>query len=72
VNDARTAGSVTPFLELNELLGDLVGRVESILGDNLVGAYVIGSFALGAGDLSSDCDFLLVSKDLQQLCTSGD
>lgn len=52
----------TRFSELNELLGELVARVESILGDNFVGAYLTGSFALGAADLHSDCDFLVVTE----------
>jgi hypothetical protein len=52
----------TAFVELNELLDELVARVEAILGDNFVGAYLTGSFALGAGDLSSDCDFLVVTE----------
>jgi hypothetical protein len=57
------AGVSTPtaFSDLNELLRELVARVESILGDNLVGAYLAGSFALGAADLHSDCDFLVVT-----------
>jgi Aminoglycoside adenylyltransferase, C-terminal domain/Nucleotidyltransferase domain len=50
----------TVFPELNQLLLELVARVESILGDNFVGAYLTGSFALGAADLHSDCDFLVV------------
>ena len=61
MNDVRPAGGATPFPELNELLGEFVGRVEAILGDSLFGAYLVGSFALGAGDLSSDCDFLIVT-----------
>lgn len=52
----------TAFPELNELLGELLTRVESILGENFVGAYLTGSFALGAGDLHSDCDFLVVTE----------
>ncbi len=63
MNDVRPAGGATPFPELNELLGEFVGRVESILGDSLFGAYLVGSFALGAGDLSSDCDFLIVTAE---------
>lgn len=55
--------AATAFQELNELLGELVARVESILGDDFVGAYLTGSFALGAGDLYSDCDFLVVTED---------
>src|SRR2546422_444207 len=53
----------TVFPELNELLGDLLARVEAILEENFVGAYLTGSFALGAGDLHSDCDFLVVTED---------
>jgi predicted nucleotidyltransferase len=53
----------TVFPELNELLGELVARVESILGGNFVGAYLTGSFALGDADLHSDCDFLVVTED---------
>ena len=63
MNDARSAGDATSFPELNGLLGEFIGRVQSILAPNLVGAYVVGSFALGAGDLSSDCDFLVVTKE---------
>jgi aminoglycoside adenylyltransferase-like protein/nucleotidyltransferase-like protein len=64
VSTAQGAASPpTVFPELNELLGELVARVESILGDNFVGAYLTGSFALGAADLHSDCDFLVVTED---------
>jgi len=56
------AQSPTVFPELNELLGELVARVQSSLGDNFVGAYLVGSFALGGGDLQSDCDFLVVTQ----------
>jgi predicted nucleotidyltransferase len=59
----KAASPPTVFPELNELLADLVARVESILGTNFVGAYLTGSFALGAGDLHSDCDFLVVTNE---------
>ena len=55
--------SPTTFPELNELLAELVAHVESVLECNFVGAYLTGSFALGAGDLHSDCDFLIVTED---------
>jgi predicted nucleotidyltransferase len=58
-----SASSPTVFPDLNELLRELVARVESILGDNFVGAYLTGSFALGGADLHSDCDFLVVTKN---------
>src|SRR5512133_460431 len=56
-----TTTSATPFPDLNELLTDFVGRVQSILDANLVGVYLVGSFALGGGDAASDCDFLVVT-----------
>ena len=54
---------MTPFPELDELLADLVASARSILGDDFVGAYVTGSFALGAGDAHSDCDFQIVIRE---------
>ena len=51
----------TSFPELNDLLGDFVARLRSILSANLVGVYLTGSFALGGGDAASDCDFLVVT-----------
>lgn len=56
------ASGATGFAELDELLEEFVVRVEAILGDDFVGAYLTGSFALGAGDLQSDCDFLVVTE----------
>ena len=53
--------SVTPFAELDDLLTEFLGRVRSMLGRNLVGLYLTGSFALGGGDAASDCDFLVVT-----------
>jgi hypothetical protein len=44
----------TQFAELNELLTRFVTRVSSILSAKLVGVYLTGSFALGAGDAASD------------------
>ena len=55
--------TATPFAELNELLTRFVGRVSSILGANLIGVYLTGSFALGGGDAASDCDFVTVTAD---------
>lgn len=54
---------MTPFPELDELLDDLVASARSILGESFVGAYVTGSFALGAGDGHSDCDFQIVTRE---------
>jgi predicted nucleotidyltransferase len=57
------APTSTGFPELDELLAELVARVSSILGDDLVGAYLTGSFALGGADRHSDCDFLVVAAE---------
>lgn len=50
----------TRFTELNGVLHDLVHDARDVLGETFVGAYLQGSFALGAGDVHSDCDFLVV------------
>jgi len=49
----------TQFAELNDVLAELTERVTAILGDDLVGVYLQGSFAVGDADLASDCDFLI-------------
>jgi len=53
----------TRFAELNTLLEELVTRAREALGDDFVGAYLQGSFALGAGDVHSDCDFVVVMRE---------
>jgi predicted nucleotidyltransferase len=52
----------TPYDELNDVLVELVTIGRRVLADNFIGVYLQGSFALGAGDLASDCDFLVVSR----------
>ena len=52
----------TPFAGLNAVLAHLVERVREILGDNLIGAYLHGSFAVGDADEHSDCDFVVVVR----------
>lgn len=53
---------ITPYTDLDELLAELLGHWQRILGDNLAGAYVQGSFALGSGDQQSDCDWLVATR----------
>ena len=53
----------TRFPELNELLQGWVEAISEILEDNFVGAYLVGSFALGDADIHSDCDFLVVVRN---------
>jgi hypothetical protein len=55
---------VTPFAELDAVLTDFTGSVRDILGDTFVGAYLQGSFALGAGDMNGDCDFIIAATTL--------
>jgi hypothetical protein len=53
----------TPYADLDALLDELLGSWRRILGSNLAGAYVQGSFALGAGDEHSDCDWIVAVHD---------
>ncbi|MDX6273502.1 MAG: hypothetical protein QOJ92_712 [Frankiales bacterium] len=52
----------TPFAELNGLLLEIAAHAQRVFLDDLVGVYLQGSFALGAADLHSDCDFLVVVR----------
>jgi hypothetical protein len=52
----------TPFRELNDVLAEFTGGVSSILGDDLIGAYLQGSFAVGDADEHSDCDWVMVVR----------
>ncbi len=49
----------TPYADLDALLDELLGHWRRILGDDLAGAWIQGSFALGAGDQQSDCDWIV-------------
>ena len=53
----------TQFPELNGLLQDLVESAARILEGDFVGAYLVGSFALGDAAIHSDCDFLVVVRN---------
>lgn len=52
----------TPYLELNALLRNLLQSTRGILGEDFVGLYLEGSFAVGDADLHSDCDFIVVTR----------
>jgi hypothetical protein len=52
---------ITPYPDLDELLAELLGHWQRILGPRLAGAYLQGSFALGGGDQHSDCDWLVAT-----------
>jgi len=49
----------TPDIELNWVLRELVNSIQAVLGDNFIGAYLQGSFALGDWDTFSDVDFVV-------------
>ena len=53
----------TPYAELNQVLGELVARIQQILGDDFAGAYLQGSFAVGDFDQHSDVDFIVAVED---------
>lgn len=45
---------------LRAVLSAFAGHTHVALGDTLVGVYLVGSFALGAGDIHADVDLLVV------------
>lgn len=49
----------TPYPDLNAVLAELVSRQSAILGEELTGFYLQGSFAVGDFDEHSDVDFLV-------------
>ena len=49
----------TGFPELDEVLDRLVEQATDVLGPDLVGVYLVGSFAIGDADEHSDVDVLL-------------
>ena len=53
----------TPYPELNQVLVELVARMQPILAEAFVGAYLQGSFALGDFDQHSDVDFIVAIED---------
>lgn len=50
------------FPELASVLHRFVADVQSALGDNFLGAYLVGSLATGDFDLDSDVDFLILTN----------
>lgn len=50
----------TAYDDLNGVLDELVSGVRTILGNDLCGVYLQGSFALGDADIHSDVDFVVV------------
>jgi hypothetical protein len=42
--------TLTLYPELDSVLSEVADHASDVLGDDMVGAYLEGSFALGAGD----------------------
>jgi predicted nucleotidyltransferase len=61
-SEPKSLPEPTRFSELNAILEQLVSGARDVLGENLVGAYLQGSFAIGDADEHSDVDFLIVLK----------
>ncbi|MHB1319209.1 MAG: aminoglycoside adenylyltransferase domain-containing protein [Anaerolineae bacterium] len=55
--------SPTPLPELNDVLAAMVAGQRAILGEQLVGVYLQGSFAAGGGDQSSDVDWVAAIRE---------
>jgi hypothetical protein len=55
--------SPTPYPELNMVLAALLDGVRKALGENLIGLYLQGSFAVGDFTPWSDCDFIVVMRE---------
>ncbi|HEU4405652.1 MAG TPA: aminoglycoside adenylyltransferase domain-containing protein [Polyangiaceae bacterium] len=53
---------VTPYAGLNAVLSHLLEGARALLGDNFIGAYLQGSFAVGDFTPYSDCDFIIVTR----------
>ena len=59
--DGAPTRQPTPFADLNAVLTHLVENARRLLGDNFVGAYLQGSFAVGDATEFSDFDFIIVT-----------
>lgn len=54
--------ALTPYPALDAVVTEVAEQAAHVLGEQFVGAYLEGSFALGAGDEHSDVDFLVVLR----------
>jgi len=51
----------TTYPEVNNVLGELLTNVQSILGNHFIGMYLYGSLASGDFDRESDVDYIVVT-----------
>lgn len=61
-SDDLAPGQLTPYAELDTVLVEYAHTSANVLGDGFVGLYLLGSLAIGGFDLTSDVDFLLVTR----------
>ncbi len=57
-----TPGVLTPYVKLDDVLTTYALTLREVLGDEFVGLYLLGSLAIGDFDLTSDVDFMVVTK----------
>jgi predicted nucleotidyltransferase len=62
MREQSAASELTRFSDLNAVLAELVADLRVALGDNLHGAYLVGSFAVGDADEHSDVDFIVATQ----------
>jgi hypothetical protein len=56
-------GHLTPYPEVNVVLGELLPGLQAILRAQFVGMYLTGSLATGDFDRNSDVDFVVVTEE---------
>src|ERR1700719_2180612 len=53
----------TAYAELNSVLHELVASIRQAVGNDFIGAYLQGSFAVGDFDEHSDADFVVAIRN---------
>lgn len=53
----------TPYPALNAVLSEWMNSIQAVLGGDLIGSYLQGSFAVGDFDTHSDVDFLVAIRN---------
>lgn len=54
---------LTPYSELDDVLTGHGQKIKDTLGDNFIGMYLQGSLAIGDFDMTSDVDFIVVTRE---------
>lgn len=56
-------GAANSYVELNAVLHELVSGIRQAVGNDFIGAYLQGSFAVGDFDRQSDVDFVIAIRN---------